>query len=91
MMDVTLNTTGKAKRMGARYVLQVHLVDKETGKPAPSVFWETSTQLEAHEILLTLLAVYNADRQPTFIEYATIETRKGQQVFARNLRSIYTH
>ena len=91
MINATINATVKAKKLGARYLLQVHLVDKETGKPAPSVFWETRTQVEAHELLLTLLAVYNADKQPTFVDYATIETSKGKQVFARNLRNIYTH
>ena len=88
MMNATIHTTGRAKKLGARYVLQLHLVEKETGKPAPSIFWETRTQIEAHELLLTLLAVYNADSRPYFIEYAVIETSKGKQVFARNLTNI---
>jgi hypothetical protein len=88
---MTVFQTEKAKEKGARYVLQVHLVNRQTGNPAPSVFWEARTQVEAHEMLLTILAVYNRSGQPCFVEFATIETTKGKQVFARNLKNIYTH
>lgn len=87
---MTVYKTEKAKEKGARYLLQVHLVNRLSGEPAPSVFWETRTQVEAHEMLLSILAVYNQDGQPCFVEFATIETTKGKQVFARNLRNIYT-
>lgn len=90
-MSVTIHKTEKARELGARYLLQVHLVNRQTGNPAPSVWWETRTQVEAHEMLLSILAVYNQTGQPDFVEYATIETSKGKQVFARNLRSIFTH
>lgn len=90
-MSVTIHKTERAKELGAKYLLQVHLTNRETGSPAPSVWWETRTQVEAHEILLSILAVYNQDGQPHFVDYATIETRKGKQVFARNLMNIFTH
>lgn len=88
---MTVYKTEKAKENGARYLLQVHLVNRQTGNPAPSVFWETRTQVEAHEMLLTILAVYNQASQPYFVDFATIETTKGKQVFARNLRNISRH
>ena len=91
MMDMMVHKTERAKKLGARYVLQVHRVNRTTGKPAPSIWWETRTQAEAYQRLLTILAVYNANGQPNFVEYATIETNRGKQVFASNLTSIYTH
>lgn len=90
-MSVMIHKTERAKELGAKYLLQVHLTNRETGNPAPSVWWETRTQVEAHEMLLSILAIYNQDGQPNFVDYATIETSKGKQVFARNLRSIFTH
>lgn len=90
-MSVTIHKTERAKKLGAKYLLQVHLTNRETGKPAPSIWWETRTQVEAHEMLLSILAVYNQAGQPNFVRYATIETMKGKQVFASNLMRIFTH